>query len=93
MVQYQQAAVYFDLIPQSNKWIQFCAQTGAKVVESGANLVALRATDEFVFYGQRHVGKVSIVSPLQLYLDLVHLPGRGAEAAEEILRREIRPSW
>jgi len=36
---------------------------------------------------------VKVVSPLQLYLDLMKLSGRGKDAAEEVFDRELRPPF
>ena len=66
---------------------------GAKRVDSGANLVLAVPEDPFVFYQSRTIDDIAVVSPLQLYLDLRKQPGRGEEAAQEILKREIMPTW
>ena len=36
---------------------------------------------------------ISIVSPIQLYLDLVTNKGRGEEAAQFLLEKVIKPEW
>jgi len=44
------------------------------------------------FYGRRSIGGINGVSDLQLYLDLVDYPVRGAEAAAMLLRTRLRPA-
>jgi hypothetical protein len=65
----------------------------AKRVDSGANLVLVVPDDAFVLYQSRKVEGIEVVSPVQLYLDLHKQPGRSAEVAQEILQREIMPTW
>jgi hypothetical protein len=62
-------------------------------VDSGANVVLVVPEDPFVLYQSRTIDGIAVVSPLQLYLDLRKQPGRGEEAAQEILKREIMPTW
>lgn len=64
-----------------------------KPVETGANLFLWSPPDEYTFYGSRDIDGVTVVAPLQLYLDLTGIPGRGEEAAAEVLQAEILPSW
>jgi len=40
--------------------------------------------DRGVFDGRRQADGLSCVAPVQVYLDLLHLPGRAAEAAEQL---------
>jgi hypothetical protein len=64
-----------------------------KPVETGGNVLLLKPYDDGVFQGSRILYDMWVVSPAQLYLDLQSMPGRGEEAAEEVLVRELRPSW
>ena len=41
----------------------------------------------------RSVNEVWIASPIQIYLDLIDIKGRGEEAAQGILDEVIRPLW
>jgi len=43
------------------------------------------------FFGSEVSRGMRIVSPLQLYLDLIHYPARGREAADAILRLAVAP--
>ncbi len=45
-----------------------------------------------VNYGSKKIDGVHIVSPIQLYLDLINFPVRGEEQAEHILTNIIEPS-
>lgn len=67
----------FDLIP----------------VETGANVVLLIPYDDGVFYADQQKEGVSLVSPIQTYLDLQSAGGRGREAAEVLFQKEIAPKW
>lgn len=66
---------------------------GLKPVSSGANVMLVEPYDEGVFYGIREVDGASIVSPVQLYLDLAQTKGRGEEAASVILEEVIKAKW
>ncbi len=66
---------------------------GARRVDSGANCVLVVPEDTFVLYQARRIDDIVVASPLQLYLDLRKQPGRGKEAAQEILKQEIMPTW
>jgi hypothetical protein len=67
--------------------------TQLKPVDSGGNVLILKPYDEGVFSGARTTYDLRSVSPVQLFLDVRSMAGRGEEAAEEILVRELRPSW
>jgi len=62
-------------------------------VETGADVILLSPYDDGVFYGARQEQDMSLASPLQTYLDLQSAGGRGIEAAEELLQKEIVPNW
>ena len=66
---------------------------GWKPVPSGANFTLLAPFDDGVWYGTRTLNGESIVSDLQLFLDLIGYKGRGEEAAEAILEQGLRPRW
>lgn len=57
--------------------------------ERGANLQVIGPDDQGVFDGRRVIDGLPCVTPVQVYLDLGHLPERAAEAAEQ-LRTEGR---
>ncbi len=64
-----------------------------KEVQSGANVSILIPYDQGVFYGDLEVEGVKIASPIQIYLDLLGLRGRGEEAADALLEQKIKPLW
>jgi transcriptional regulator with AbiEi antitoxin domain of type IV toxin-antitoxin system len=66
---------------------------GLKPVSSGANVTLIEPYDEGVFYGTRDVEGAPVVSPVQIYLDLIQTKGRGREAASAILEEVIQPIW
>jgi len=64
-----------------------------KEVTSGANVTLFNPYDEGVLYSTRQIGGICIASPVQIYLDLLAVKGRGEEAAKSILDEVIRRSW
>ena len=91
MVRYQQPSVYLHSVRPSVSSIKLMSRLGIKPVESGANLVALFTDDPGPLAGARTVEGIRVVSPLQAYLDLVHKPGRGEEAATSLFEKYIDP--
>lgn len=90
MVRYQRVSVYvrdeenIDLLASQLDW---------KKVDTGANVIAFIPYDEGVFYLSSPKIKKGVVSSTQAYLDLIKNKGRGEEAAEAILREEIKKKW
>ncbi|MFN7992010.1 MAG: type IV toxin-antitoxin system AbiEi family antitoxin [Bryobacteraceae bacterium] len=64
-----------------------------KRVNSGANVALIEPYDEGVFFGTRNLDGAPVVSPIQIYLDLMQIKGRGDEAATAILEEVIKPLW
>lgn len=64
-----------------------------KNVTSGENISLMLPYDNGAFYGSRIIQGINVVSPLQLYLDLLGSSGRGTEAAELIYEKEISAKW
>ena len=62
-------------------------------VESGFNITLLRPYDDGVFYGLQEVDGSQVVSPIQVFLDLQSLRGRGEEAAQVLFERVIKKLW
>ncbi len=92
MVRHPVSMVYVDLRSE-NRLRMLLKETGAKQVDSGSNLAVWLPVDDYVFHGSRETGGHIVASPLQLYLDLMGLRGRGEEAAREVFEKEIRPGW
>ena len=67
-------------------------QVYAEPVSQGGNLhIQVPYYGKAAFYGCRRLDGVRLVSDVQLFLDLVHYPVRGAEAAEALLRKALGP--
>lgn len=63
----------------------------AEPVRQGGNLhLMVPYYGEAAFYGSRVEDRFRVVSDIQLFLDLIHYPVRGPEAADELLRRRLR---
>lgn len=72
----------------------FKSTTEAKEVDSGENLVVFFATDPGVFYlPDAAPQRIGCTNPVQTYIDLKNIAGRGAEAAESILEQKLKPAW
>lgn len=87
-VRYQRAAAYINASHQD-----LAARLGLKEVSTGANVSLTRPYDDGVFYGMRAVDDIWIASPVQIYLDLMAVKGRGEEAAQAVLEEAILPLW
>lgn len=92
MVRYDKSVAYFDRkLETGNKLKSLLERLDAQEVETGANCILWITDDPAVFTDSKEIDGVKVVSPLQLYLDLMGLPGRGKDAAEEVFERELRP--
>ncbi|MCP4155884.1 MAG: hypothetical protein GY757_49625 [bacterium] len=72
---------------------QIIRELGWKAVDSGPNISILEPYDKGVFYGLRQINEYTVVSDIQLYLDLNSYKGRGEEAAKFLLENRIRKKW
>jgi len=63
------------------------------VVDSGPNVTLMFPYDAGVFYDTRVVQEVDTVLPIQAYLDLIGLKGRGEGAAETLFGQVTQKSW
>jgi len=73
--------------------LEVARSLGWKSVSSGANFTLLRPYDEGIFYGVREIERDSVVSDVQLYLDLIGSKARGDEAATFLLQQRLIPRW
>lgn len=87
-VRYQRAMIYVE-----GDLGELVSALELKRVPSGANISLIYPYDEGVFYGAKRIDELMIASPVQTYLDLISLRGRGEEAAEAVLREVILPQW
>lgn len=85
VVNYNKVHVY---IP-SHKIVKATQYLKCKEVESGANVIIYPLEDDIYTFDSRLINGISVVSPVQSYLDCMMLEGRGEEEAEEIFRVEI----
>ena len=61
-----------------------------KPVESGENIRLIKPYEDGVFIDSRKLQGRTLVSPVQAYLDLTALGGRGAEAAQAIMEQVLK---
>ena len=61
--------------------------------DSDPNVVLMLPHDEGVFFGMREIGGMNVVSPIQAYLDLVGLDGKGDVEAEILFSQVIQKGW
>lgn len=80
------ASVYVDGDPRDAADI-----VGLRRNEAGANLQLIGPDDAGVLHGNRVVNGLPCVSPVQTYLDLLHLPERAVDAARQL--RDDRLLW
>ncbi len=83
---YRLASVYVDGDPRA-----VLDAAGMRRGDRGANVQLIGPDDVGVFAGQREVDGLPCVSPPQVYLDLLHLPERAQEAADQL--RSDRLLW
>jgi len=79
-VRYKRVFAYVDGEPDV-----IATASGWKKVASGANISLMKPRDEGFYYGARDINGRSVVSDVQLYLDLQRYEPRGEEAAEQVL--------
>jgi hypothetical protein len=87
MVRYDRVMAYVQ-----DNLVDLAAEAGFKPVDSGANVLLLSPYDEGVFYGSFAIGGSITASPLQVYLDVIGLRGRGQEAAASV-RQKLEAKW
>lgn len=63
---------------------------GARRAAAGANVQLVGSSDAGVFAGAEDRDGLCCVAPVQAYLDLLHLPERAAEAAQQLRARHLR---
>lgn len=80
---------YIKQEKKAKTWVELL---DLRPVETGGNISIVLPYDEGVFYGVSQVGGVSVVSKVQLYVDLFNYPARGEEAAE-IMLRALEKEW
>ncbi len=92
MVRYDKSVAYIERKLESGHKLRLLLEhLDAKEVETGANCILWITDDSAVFTDSKEFDGVKVVSPLQLYLDLMALSGRGKDAAQEVFEKELRP--
>lgn len=101
--QYTSAAdIQAPAVRQSRTWLyvgaefekEFASALDAKVVDPGENLVVLIPDDGGVFYRvDTGANRAPCTNPVQTYVDLAKVGGRGEEAAEAIFNQRLKPAW
>jgi hypothetical protein len=76
MVRYQKASAYVK-----GDMSTLIESLGWKAVSSGANVSLIIPYDDGVFFGMNRIDEIGIAAPVQTYLDLQSIRGRGQEAA------------
>ncbi|MDA8024939.1 MAG: type IV toxin-antitoxin system AbiEi family antitoxin [Actinomycetota bacterium] len=84
--QFRLSTVYIDADLQ-----EIAEKLGMRLDARGANVQIVRPNDSGVFAEEADYGGVRCVSPVQVYLDLLHLPERSTEAAEHV--RSLHLKW
>ncbi|MBI5115193.1 hypothetical protein HZA56_01855 [Candidatus Poribacteria bacterium] len=87
-VRYHRAMAYVQSLDHA-----LLERLNLKETPTGANVTLLVPHDDGVFYGAAQFDEVQIVSAIQVYLDLLHFPARGEEAAKALFDKVIKPGW
>lgn len=72
---------------------EIARMAGLKLVDTGANISLIKPYDEGVFWNNSTVQDVRIATPVQIYLDLMQMHGRGDEAAAFLFQEVILTKW
>jgi hypothetical protein len=87
-VRYQRAMAYVG-----EKVDEMANLLSLKEVSSGANVTFVSPYDEGVMYGSRLFDAIQVAMPVEVYLDLLSMKGRGEEAAAILLDEVIKKQW
>ncbi len=87
-VRYQRVMAYATRDPED-----IAGTLSLKEVSSGSNVTLLAPYDEGVLYGSQSIDGIRVAAPVQTYLDLLSIKGRGEEAASALLEGVIKKSW
>lgn len=72
---------------------KMASDLGLKSVDSGANVMLAIPYDEGVYYDGQEIDNIKVASPIQVYLDLINVKGRGEEAAQAVYDKKVSPLW
>jgi len=62
-------------------------------VDSESNVTLMLPHDEGVFFGMEEMDGLNVASPIQTFLDLVGLEGKGEDEAETLYLKVIEKTW
>lgn len=88
-VRYQKVSAYIE----SGCLAQIAQDLSWKEVKTGANIRLYVPSDDGYFYGKRNIDGAEVASPVQVFLDLRNLRGRGEEASEAVMKEVIAQKW
>lgn len=80
-------------VTTSNRALEIAEALQMKQVDSGGNFLMLVPEDPDMLFGKQDTDGASVVSDIQLYLDLASHPTRGEENAEYLLEQRLQPKW
>ncbi|HVA99670.1 MAG TPA: type IV toxin-antitoxin system AbiEi family antitoxin [Acidimicrobiales bacterium] len=83
--QFRLSTVYIDTDPR-----EVAEQLGMRPDTRGANVQIVGPNDSGVFAAEADHDGIRCVAPVQIYLDLLHLPERSAEAAQHLRSLHLR---
>ena len=88
MVKGQKSTIYV-----SRDILEIGKEVNFKPVDTGANISLIKPYDSGVFWERVKHQDVQIATPIQVYLDLKQIRGRGEEAAEFLFTEVIQQGW
>ncbi len=86
---YNRAHLYID---KTNSQL-IARSLNLKQVDRGHNIVLIDPYDNGVYYKADRIKQLTTVGPIQLYLDLMAMKGRGEDAAKFLLESVITRLW
>jgi hypothetical protein len=88
MVKGQKSTIYIN-----QDVLEVAREAGLKSVSSGANVNLINPYDPGVFWNRAKGQDLNIATPVQVYLDLMQMRGRGEEAANFLFAEVIQKQW
>lgn len=82
-----------SIIFVSRDVVEIGKEVDFKPVDTGANISLIKPYDSGVFWDRGKYQDVQIATPIQVYLDLQQMRGRGEEAAEFLFKEVIQQRW
>jgi hypothetical protein len=83
--QFRLSSVYVDGDPHD-----IAERLAMRTIQRGANVQLIAPNDHGVFLGEEAHGGLNCVAPVQVYLDLLHLPERAEEAARHLRAERLQ---